>query len=221
MNQSIRIVLADDHTLFRSGIMSLLQEDKEILIVGQAENGQELVNKYFELKPDVIISDISMPQLTGLEAIRQIREKDPVAKALFLSMHEGEEYIFRCLRAGGMGLVSKNVLQGELVYALRSIFNGRRYFGAGWTDEKLDDLFERLKDSPLTDDPLENRGLSPKEMDVFKLIGEGKTSSEIAKILGTSKRTIDTHRVHLMQKLNAQNPMDLIRIALEYFLLKR
>ncbi|MGE5500142.1 MAG: response regulator [Syntrophothermus sp.] len=221
MNQSIRIVLADDHTLFRSGIMSLLQEDKEILIVGQAENGQELINKYFELKPDVIISDISMPHVTGLEAVRQIREKDQEAKALFLSMHEGEEYIFRCLRAGAMGLVSKNVLQGELVYAVRSIFKGRRYFGAGWTDEKLDELFERLKDSPLTDEPLENRGLSPKEMDVFRLIGEGKTSSEIAKLMGTSKRTIDTHRVHLMQKLNARNPMDLIRIALEHFLLKR
>lgn len=220
MNQSIRIIVADDHALFRSGIMSLLEDAREIFVVGQVENGQELIDKYFELRPDVILTDISMPIFSGTEAVKTIKEKDPSVKALFLSMHEGEEYIYHCLKAGGSGLVSKNILKGELIFALRTIYNGNKYFGATWTEEKLEALMMKYDSADLAN-PTISSGLSAREIEILKFIGEGLTSSEIAEKTGISKRTIDTHRTHLMQKLNLKNLPELIRYAIQFSLRNR
>ncbi|MGE5680227.1 MAG: response regulator transcription factor [Bacillota bacterium] len=215
MNQSIRIIVADDHALFRSGIISLLEDAREFFIVGQVENGQELMDKYFELKPDVILTDISMPFISGTDAVRRIKEKDSSVRALFLSMHEGDEYIYYCLKAGGLGLISKNILKGELIYAIRAVFNGQKYFGAKWTDEKLEQLISKF-DSFAGEDPTISNSLSEKELEILKLIGEGLTSSEIAERTALGKRTIDTHRSHLMQKLNLKSLPELIRYAIQF-----
>jgi DNA-binding NarL/FixJ family response regulator len=212
-------MVADDHALFRSGIISLLEDVREIFIIGQVENGQELIDKYFELKPDVILSDISMPIISGTAAVRKIKAKDPSVKALFLSMHEGEEYIYYCLKAGGSGLISKNILKGELVFAIRSVYNGNKYFGGVWTEEKLQALLDKYDSSEVSNQPF-NSALSAREIEILKLIGEGLTSSEIAEKTELSKRTIDTHRMHLMQKLNVKNLPELIRYAIQFTLKK-
>lgn len=217
MNQSIRIIVADDHALFRSGIISLLEDIREIFIVGQVENGQELIDKYFELKPDVILSDISMPIISGTDAVKKIKQKDPSVRALFLSMHEGEEYIYYCLKAGGSGLISKNILKGELVFAIRQVYNGNKYFGGAWTEEKLQALIDKFDSTDVSNHPF-NNSLSAREIEVLKLIGEGLTSSEIAERTELSKRTIDSHRMHLMQKLNIKSLPELIRYAIQYTL---
>ncbi|MGE5400235.1 MAG: response regulator [Ignavibacteriales bacterium] len=219
---NIRIIVADDHSLFRSGIISLLEDAVEIFVVGEAVNGEDLANKYFDLKPDVILVDISMPVLTGIEAMQKISQKDPAVKALFLSMHEGEEYIYHILKAGGKGLISKNVMKGELVYAIKAVNSGRKYFGAYWSEERLQDLINKyeLGEEELKI-PLVNMTLTLREVEILKLIGEGYTSNEIADRTGLSKRTIDTHRIHLMNKLGIKSLPELIKFAIQYIIQNR
>ncbi|MCU7495252.1 MAG: response regulator transcription factor [Ignavibacteria bacterium] len=227
---SIRIIVADDHSLFRSGIISLLEDAAEIFVVGEANDGMDLYNKYFDLRPDVVLVDISMPGVTGIEAMQKILERDPSAKALFLSMHEGEEYVYHILKAGGKGLISKNVMKGELVYAIKTIFSGRKYFGAYWTEERLDELKEKYSGGNAGSSSaaaggfstmLAEASLTQREIEILKLIGEGYTSNEIAARTGLSKRTIDSHRIHLMSKLGIKTLPELIKYAIQYILQHR
>ena len=215
LNTSIRIVMADDHSLVRDGIVRLLSDEKDFFIVGEAEGGKDLIKKYFELKPDLILADISMPDITGIDALTKIRQKDPDAKALFLSMHEGEEYIYYILKAGGKGLINKNTAKGELVYAIRRVYDGMNYFGSIWTDKKLEELFRRYE-SVKVETEEDFFDLSNKEQEIIKLIAEGLTSSDIADVLGLGKRTIDTHRMNIMQKLGIKSFPELIRYAIKF-----
>ncbi|HEX2867241.1 MAG TPA: response regulator transcription factor [Ignavibacteriales bacterium] len=221
---SIRIIVADDHSLFRSGIISLLEDAAEIFVVGEATDGTDLYDKYFDLKPDVILVDISMPGMTGIEAIQKIRQKDPSAKALFLSMHEGEEYVYHILNSGGKGLISKNVMKGELVYAIKAVFTGKKYFGAYWTDERLEELKHKYSGdggSGISHTVLAEAALTQREIEILKLIGEGYTSNEIALRTGLSKRTVDSHRIHLMGKLGIKSLPELIKYAIQYIIQHR
>lgn len=220
---SIRIVVADDHSLFRSGIISLLEDAAEIFVVGEAVDGSDLYDKYFELKPDVILVDISMPGVTGIEAIRKILARDPSAKALFLSMHEGEEYVYHILKSGGKGLISKNVMKGELVYAVKAVNSGKKYFGAYWTEEKLEDLKRKYSagDGTQISTSLAEASLTQREIEILRLIGEGYTSNEIAARTELSKRTVDTHRIHLMSKLGIKSLPELIKYAIQYIIQHR
>lgn len=220
---SIRIVVADDHSLFRSGIISLLEDAAEIFVVGEAVDGSDLYDKYFELKPDVILVDISMPGVTGIEAIQKILARDPSAKALFLSMHEGEEYVYHILKSGGKGLISKNVMKGELVYAVKAVNSGKKYFGAYWTEEKLEDLKRKYSagDGTQISTSLAEASLTQREIEILRLIGEGYTSNEIAARTELSKRTVDTHRIHLMSKLGIKSLPELIKYAIQYIIQHR
>jgi DNA-binding NarL/FixJ family response regulator len=119
--QLIRIVIADDHGLFREGVINLLKDSSELYVVGEASNGRELVSKYFEIKPDVVISDILMPDLSGIEAAKRIIEKDESAKILFLSMYDSEEYVYQILKVGGLGLLNKSVEKPELIEAIKEV----------------------------------------------------------------------------------------------------
>ncbi|MCL5027836.1 MAG: response regulator transcription factor [Bacteroidetes bacterium] len=212
----IKVLLADDHQLFRSGIISLLKKEDEIYIVDEAENGEELIAKYFEKTPDIILSDISMPTLSGTEAIMKIRERDKSAKVLFLSMYDTEEYIYYSIKAGGLGLVSKNILRKELIKAIKIVNKGRRYFGNMWSEKNLSDLLNRY-DSILTPQIYyNNSSLSLREVEILKFISEGFTSKEIANKLKLSKRTIDTYRTNLMQKLFLKTLPELIRFAIQF-----
>ena len=215
-NNKIRILIADDHNLFRSGIISLMNDEKDIFIVGEAESGEELIKKYFQLKPDVVLADISMPDMNGVEAMKKIIGTDKSAKFLFISMHEGDEYISYCYTSGAMGLISKKVLKGELLYAIRSINENKKYYGVDVTEDKLNEILEKYSKRKIQPQNKETDDLTPREKEILNLISEGFTSNEIADKLFISKRTIDTHRTHLMQKLNLKSFPELIKYAINF-----
>lgn len=213
--KKIRIIVADDHKLFRSGLISLLEDEKDFYIVGEADNGEELVGIYFSLKPDVVVVDISMPFLNGVEALTEIKKKDKNVRALFVSMHDSEEYIYYAIKNGAYGLISKSIMKGELIYAIRAAYEGKQYFGHNWPEEKIRELVNRFEF--LTGKNEENEpNLSPREKEIIRGIGEGLTSSEIAVRVHLSKRTVDAHRSHIMRKLEVTTLTELMKYALKY-----
>ncbi len=212
----VRIVIADDHTLFRSGIISLIESEENIIIAGEADNGSQLLDKYFELKPDLILLDISMPEMTGLEAAKLIRKQDQKVKILFLSMHEGEDYIYHCIKSGGDGLINKNILKSELIKAISTLMNGNRYFGKNYTDTQIEEIVKRYDSFIEVPKFIQPTRLTEKEKEVLLLISEGLTSSEIADRLNIGKRTVDTHRINIMQKLNLNSLPELIKYSIDY-----
>ncbi len=215
-NPKIKVLIADDHTLFRKGIIKILNELPQVFVIGEAENGEDLIKKYFELYPDVVLVDIAMPVMSGPAAINKILKRDPKAKALFLSMYDSEEYIYRVLECGGKGLISKNIVEGELTYALEAVFNGEKYFRGGWDDKKLEDLVKRFEsrqvDYPDSDDEINFR-----EEQILKYINDGLSSKDMAEKLNISKKTIDFYRSSLMKRFDLKTPTELVRFAIKYF----
>lgn len=215
-DQKIRIVISDDHTLFRNGLVKLLGDAPNLHFVGETANGRELVESYFEAKPDIIITDISMPVLGGLDAIAAIKKEDPAVKALVLSIHSGEEYIYYTYKAGGLGLLCKSVSQEELCLAIMKIYDGEYYFGKDITGNKLQEIIHKYEE---IDPGIKRRDeflLTTREKEVLVLIGEAMTSNEIAKKLNVSRRTIDTHRANLIQKLGLKSLPELIAYAVRF-----
>ena len=217
MRTNIKVLLADDHNLFRSGIIKLLKDYQQIIVVGEAENGEETISKYFELSPDMILIDIAMPRMTGPVAVDKIREKDPNVKALFLSMYEGEEYIYRVLKSGGSGLINKSILEDELIMAIEIVHSGEKYFKGYWDDISLHNLiaeFESGKKSTINQQDVK---LNYREEQILKFLNEGLHSSEMADRLNLSKKTVDYYRSCLMKKLNLKSSSDLIRFAVQNY----
>ncbi|MGE5399097.1 MAG: response regulator [Ignavibacteriales bacterium] len=214
MPGDIRILVAEDHSIVRDGIISLIENIPGLYVVGEASNGKELVENYTMLVPDVVISDISMPGMTGIDALIVIREKYPDVKALFLSIHEGEEFIFHVLKAGGKGMLSKNIIKGELIYAIKVVAKGGKYFGSGYTEERLQQILEM--NTPA--DPasvFQDTDLSRREIEVLRLVCDGYSSYEIAEALEIGKKTVDTHRSSIMKKLGVENTSQLIKFAVK------
>lgn len=211
--QLIRIVIADDHGLFREGVINLLKDSSELYIVGEASNGRELVNKYFEIKPDVVISDILMPDLSGIEAAKRIIEKDESAKILFLSMYDSEEYVYQILKVGGLGLLNKSVEKPELIKAIKEVNRGIKYFGKDRSEEKLNEIIDKYSNSKESIS-LQIEELTEREIEILHLVYEGLSSAEIADKLSLSKRTVDSHRSSLMKKLNSNTISQLIKTAI-------
>lgn len=212
----IHIIIADDHTLFRSGIVSLIGEEKNIEIVGEANNGKELIDLYLQLKPDLLLIDISMPEKTGLEAAKEIRKTDDSVKILFLSMHEGDDYIYHSIKSGGDGLINKNIHKSELLFAIKTILNGESYFGKNYSGSDITEIikkYERFIEPPKFVQPTK---LTEKEKEVLLLISEGLTSNEIADKLNIGKRTVDSHRTNIMQKMNLTSLPELIKYSIDY-----
>ncbi|QQS35279.1 MAG: response regulator transcription factor [Ignavibacteriales bacterium] len=212
----IKILLADDHELFRKGLVSLIENENNIQIIGEARNGNDLVEKYFILQPDLIIADISMPVLSGPEAIRKIKERVNAVKVLFLSMFNGEDYIYHCYKSGGRGLVSKDISKPELLKAITSVAAGKYYFGPDFTEDELEKLIKTYDEEFQELNITESIKLTQKEEEILLLIGRGFTSIEIADKLHISKRTVDTHRSHIMQKLGLESMPQLIKYSIAY-----
>ncbi len=213
--EPIRLLIADDHQLFRSGITSLFDDVHDIVIVAEAENGKELIDIYDKVKPDVALIDISMPELNGLEALKILRKKEKNVKAIFLTMFEGEDYVYYALKIGAKGLLSKNTLKGELIYAIKTVFNGQKYFGKNYDESKLKEIenkYKGIKENNLS----EYINLNFKEKKILEYICKGLTSSEIAENLGYSKKTIDYYRSRLMQRINVRTLPELISYAVRY-----
>lgn len=209
--EKIRVFLADDHNLVRDGFVSLLEDVPNIYIAGEASDGRELVTKYFEFRPDVVVTDISMPILSGIEAAVKIRARDKTAKILFLSVNDTEMFIYKALKIGALGLINKSIAKGDLVYAIETVFSGQKYFGRNYTEDKLSEIIEKYKEKIEVGLAEEEVKLGVQEFETLKMICEGLQSSEIAEKLCLSKKTIDKHRASLMRKFNVTNTAQLIR----------
>jgi len=202
----IRVYLADDHAMVREGLASLLARNPEFEVVGQCGNGLEVVSGILACNPDVVVLDIVMPGLNGLDICREITRKAPAVGILILSVHDNEQFIVRALEYGAAGYLLKESAADQLAEALRAVARGRRYLGPGIKRDVLD----RAAGTRL--DPYDL--LSTRERQVLQLIAEGRTSRKIADDLGLSVKTVDTHRMRLMRKLNIHDLTTLVKFAL-------
>ena len=206
----INIVLADDHVLVRKGIKSMLELDTEIKVIGEAGNGQEALNIAKELKPDILVLDIRMPEMTGLEAAARLPEYAPNTRAVILSMHDSEEYVVQALQAGAFGYLLKDTDKEEFIRALKQVHGGHKYFSGAVSHVLANQLLNtRPYLTPRT--PVEDvYHLTRREKEILRLVIDGKHNKEIADSLGKSLRTIETHRFNIMKKLGVNNAVDMV-----------
>lgn len=214
----IRILLVDDHTIIRDGIRALLSEQEDITVVGEAGNGKDLLEMLAHTPADVVLMDINMPVMDGVEATQQLQEHFPEVRVLALSMLDHEEYVNRMFDAGAMGYVLKNAGKMEIVYAIRTVALGKQFLCAELGIKFLAKLMKTPTQDPSA--PAKKLdALSKRETEVLQLIAEGLTNAEIAEKLFTSKRTIETHRQNIIEKTQAKNTAALISYAVRQGLL--
>ena len=201
----IRILLADDHAVVRHGFKMILGEQPDMEIVGEAGNGREAVELAGRLKPDVVVMDVAMPELNGIEATRRMGEAAPHARVLALSMHKDSVYVRETLRAGARGYLLKDSASADLLMAVRAIASGEGYLSPAVSNAVLDD-YRRHVTKPID-------LLSSREREVLQMLAEGKTNKEIAGVLNLSVYTVDAHRGRIMEKLNLHSINELVRFA--------
>jgi DNA-binding NarL/FixJ family response regulator len=211
MADKIRILLADDHTILRNGIRAILEDEPGMVVVGEAEDGRTAVSLACQLKPDIVIMDIAMPLMNGLEATRQIKRSCPAIKVIILSMHDNEEYIVQVLEAGAMGYILKDAAAKELIQALRTVHKGEAVLSPAITRIVIEDYLRWGGIRPTED----SDELSPREREILQLIAEGYTSKQISEMLVISIKTVQAHRNNLMQKLNLHNRGELVKYAIQ------
>ncbi len=206
-----RILLADDHHVVRQGLRALLQSEPHFELVGEAGDGLEAVRLAERLKPDVLITDVMMPGLNGLEVARQVSKSLPRTRIIILSMYTNDAYVFEALKNGALGYVLKDSQAADLIQAVREVAAGRRYLSPPLSERALELYMRQVESVP--EDPYEL--LTDREREVLQLVAEGRTSAEIAERLFISPRTAEGHRANLMRKLNLQTQADLIRFAVK------
>jgi DNA-binding NarL/FixJ family response regulator len=210
---SISVLVADDHAVVRDGLRLLLEAQADIEVIGDAANGREAVHRAGKLCPDVVIMDIAMPELNGIEAARHIREECPATQTIILSMHSTTEHVFRALEAGARGYLLKESAGMEVVSAVRSVHAGHRYLTGKISDRLIDDYVRRRQD-PGARSPLAR--LSPREREVLQLVVEGRSSAEIASILLLSPKTVEAYRSRPMRKLGIGDLPGLVKFAIQH-----
>lgn len=204
----IRVLVADDHTVVRAGLVRLLAEHPGIDVVGEAEDGLQAVEMAQKTRPDVVVVDVSMPHLNGIEVTRRIKEHLPRAKVLALTVHDEQEYVLYMVRAGASGYLVKDSAAEDLIEAVVALHQGEDFFGP----QASHALAEQLRNPELKrEDPYEN--LTPREREVFHQVIEGRTTKEVAVALGISAKTADNHRSRMMQKLQVRNTAELVAFA--------
>ncbi len=207
----IRVLLADDHTILRDGIRALLEDQADIEVIGEAQDGLATVKMTAQLQPDVVVMDIAMPLLNGLEATRQIKRDFSQVKVLILTMHENEEYIRQVLAAGALGYVLKDAAARDLLGAIRAVYQGEAVLSPAITRLVIEDYLRWGDIRPLDS----SNGLTSREREVLQLIAEGYTNKEIADILCLSVKTVQSHRTNLMGKLDLHDRGELIKYAIQ------
>jgi len=212
MTRKIKIMIADDHTIVRQGMKKLLETYPELQVVGESQDGDETVELVKKLLPDIVIMDISMPGLNGLDATRQIKKRAPEVKILILTMHAEKEYIFKILQSGASGYLLKGSAIDELVTAIHAVDRGESYLSPPVSKSIIEDY---VGGGAKSRSPMKSQPLTTREREVLQLIAEGHTSKSIATRLSLSSKTIETHRSHIMQKLNIHNAAGLIRYAIQ------
>jgi DNA-binding NarL/FixJ family response regulator len=220
---AIHVLLADDHDILRQGLKMLLSLQPEIEVVGEARTGREAVEQTLQLHPDVVVLDISMPDMDGLEACKQIRAQAPATNVLILTMHESEEYFFQALRAGAAGYLVKKAAPPDLQMAILAVAQGGAFLYPGLA-RALVNAYTAISPKPRSAGENEGlaaelRVLSPRELEVLKLVAEGHTNQEIADQLVLSVKTVQAHRANVMAKLGLENITQLVRFAVRYGLL--
>jgi two-component system, NarL family, response regulator NreC len=206
----IRILLADDHTIIRSGLKLLLEQQADFKVVGEASNGREAVELAARHHPQVVILDIGMPQLNGIEATRQILTQEPQTQVVILSMHSDEGYVLRALKAGARAYILKNSAEADLIRAVRTVADGKSFFSPVISQMLLEDYVRRVQDKEVEDT---YDLLTPREREVLQLLAEGRTNKEVANVLNLSLYTVETHRGNILQKLNLHGTPELILYA--------
>jgi DNA-binding NarL/FixJ family response regulator len=210
---SITVFLADDHAIVRDGLRFLLDAQPDIQVIGDAGTGQEAIEKVPELCPNVVVMDIAMPDVNGIEATRRIAEICPSAHSIILSMHSTSEHVFRALQAGARGYLLKECAGAEVADAVRTVHAGHRYLSTAISDTLIDE-YVRQRQSAGPKGPLER--LSPREWEVLQLIVDGASNDEIADVLCLSPKTIVTYRSRLMQKLGIGDLPSLVKFAIQH-----
>ena len=208
----IKVFVADDHAVVRDGLRMLLNIQPDLKVIGTAPDGREAVRQVAELQPDVVVMDITMPEMNGIEATHHICQHWPEMKVIILSMHSHTEHIVRALQAGACGYLLKEASGDEVANAVRSVVQGNRFLSQKISDMVIDD-YVRHYDSQKAINPLEC--LSPRERETLQLVVEGKSTSEIAEILFLSPKTIETYRCRLMQKLDIHDLPSLVKFAIQ------
>jgi DNA-binding NarL/FixJ family response regulator len=204
--ENIRVLVVDDHAILRDGIRSLLERQSDIDVVGEAENGLVGLSLAGDLQPDIVLMDVAMPAMNGLEATRKIKEQYPAIKVLILTQHDNQEYIEPLLKAGASGFVLKRSGGREVVSAIRHVYEQGGFLEPSIVRQVLDHYH---KDSELKNEPAPS--LTEREREVLKLIIQGRSTKEIARTLNISPKTVSVHRSNLMTKLNVRNTVDLLR----------
>jgi two-component system response regulator NreC len=207
----IRVLLADDHTIVRKGLRSLLEAERGIEVVEEAQDGREAVAKVEQLLPDVVVMDISMPLLNGLEATRQIRELFPEVQVVILTVHTNEEYIYQILRAGASGYVVKRAAPNELMLAIQAAYRGETFLSPSVSRRVVEDYIQQAE-AAMGEDSYDR--LTSREREVLQLVAEGFTSRDIAGMLHISVKTVEAHRAHLMDKLDIHSTAELTQYAI-------
>lgn len=211
LSADIRILLADDHVLVRASLKFLLEGFAGLNVVGEANDGNDTLKMMGELEPDVVVMDISMPGLNGLEAARSITKDHPAARIVMLSMHSDETHVLQALRAGASAYVLKESAPAELEAAIRAVARGESFLSPAISRHVIGDYLKRVPPEPGSPDLL-----TPRQREILRLIAEGKTSKHIARLLGTSVKTIESHRASLMERLDIHEVAGLVRYAIRH-----
>jgi two-component system response regulator NreC len=205
------IVLADDHDLVRQGVKALLEAEQNLRLVGETADGLQVLGLVEKLKPQVLVLDLKMPGLNGLDVCKQVTEKVPGTKVIMLSMYADEAYVVQALRNGAAAYVLKESRANDILEAVREVTAGRRYLSPPLSEKSVESYLQKAASARM--DPYET--LSPRERQVLQLAAEGNSNPEISEKLGISPRTVETHRANLMKKLSMRGQTDLIRFALK------
>ena len=217
MKQKLNVLLADDHKLLRAGLKLLLQRNPDIAVVGEAADGEQTLQLYQQLEPDLLLLDLSMPKMDGLDCLREIKSRWPEAKVIVLTMHEDENYIKQAMQAGAAAYVHKSAADTDLFKAIDAVQAGQLYLSQQDSNLLLNVL---LKQDPA---PVDNQApfvlLSPREREVLRLIAHGYSMAEVAERLSLSIKTVDTYKTRLMEKLGTTKKSELVSYALKYGLL--
>lgn len=218
MKDKISIVLVDDHSIVRDGIKYLLEEDENLEIIGEGSNGIEAIELVNKLHPDLLIIDVRMPEMNGIEAVKIINSKPVKTKSIVLSMHDSEEYILESIEANAMGYLLKDASKGEVLKAIHTVHNGEKYFSGDISNIIVNNLLKKTSNqtTKTNEVPISSKekstnayNLTKKEIEILQLVLLGKTNKEISEELNKSKRTIETHRFNLMKKMDVKNLIEL------------
>jgi DNA-binding NarL/FixJ family response regulator len=211
MNNKINIVLADDHVLVRNGIKAMLESDPDIQVIGEASNGREALDVTRRVKPHILVLDIRMPEMTGLEAVAKLENIAPGTKAVILSMHDAEEYVMEALDAGAYGYLLKDTDRSEFIKALKQVQLGHKYFSGAVSNVLAARLLNTKPSNKIDEEESQDSyHLTRKEKEILRLVVDGKQNKQIADSLAKSVRTIETHRFNIMKKLGVNNAIDMV-----------